>query len=127
MDTSEARQRLRDERSRLERLREEAGEGLAQEQDAGQAELTPLDQHPADAATNLHDREVGQSVVGGLDTGIAEIDEALHRLDAGTYGHCQDCGEPIPDERLEAVPATRYCTVHQALQEGADRAGSESG
>lgn len=40
---------------------------------------------------------------------IEEIDEALARLDAGTYGRCVDCGKPIPVERLEAVPASATC------------------
>jgi RNA polymerase-binding transcription factor DksA len=37
----------------------------------------------------------------------------LRRLDDGTYGSCQACGGDIGDERLEAVPATRFCIQHQ--------------
>ncbi len=40
---------------------------------------------------------------------VEEIDEALARLDAGTYGPCVDCGEPIPRERLDALPAAPCC------------------
>jgi DnaK suppressor protein len=40
---------------------------------------------------------------------IVRIDEALRRLDEGTYGICQQCGEPIPIERLEIQPYTPYC------------------
>jgi DnaK suppressor protein len=40
---------------------------------------------------------------------VAEIDQALERLDAGTYGRCVRCGRPIPDERLAAVPWAALC------------------
>ncbi len=40
---------------------------------------------------------------------VAEIDQALERLDAGTYGRCVRCGRPIPDERLAAVPWAAFC------------------
>jgi hypothetical protein len=42
----------------------------------------------------------------------------LDRLARGQYGRCEHCGRPIPDERLEAVPATRFCADDQALGEG---------
>jgi len=40
---------------------------------------------------------------------IEEIDAALERLDAGEYGTCPRCGEPIPAERLEILPYARHC------------------
>jgi DnaK suppressor protein len=40
---------------------------------------------------------------------VAEIDQALERLDEGTYGCCVACGEPIPEERLQAVPWAALC------------------
>lgn len=116
MEPSEARRRLTEERRRLSDLREQEAAALEDEQ-AGSGELTTVDQHPADAATQLHDREVDESVLGGLETGLAEVDEAFDRLDDGTYGRCQECGEPIADERLEAVPATRFCARHQPSSE----------
>ena len=42
-------------------------------------------------------------------TTVAEIDHALERIDAGTYGCCVACGTAIPDERLEAVPWAALC------------------
>jgi DnaK suppressor protein len=50
----------------------------------------------------------------------AELDQvvaALRRLREGTYGECLDCGEPIDERRLVALPATPYCTDCQALHE----------
>jgi DnaK suppressor protein len=40
---------------------------------------------------------------------VADIDEALDRIEAGTYGRCISCGDPIPGERLEAVPWAALC------------------
>jgi DnaK suppressor protein len=40
---------------------------------------------------------------------VAEIDQALERIDAGTYGRCVSCGESIPAERLQAVPWAALC------------------
>jgi DnaK suppressor protein len=42
-------------------------------------------------------------------TTVAEIDHALERIDAGTYGRCVTCGTAIPDERLQAVPWAALC------------------
>jgi DnaK suppressor protein len=40
---------------------------------------------------------------------VTDIDEALDRIESGTYGRCVSCGNPIPDERLEAVPWAALC------------------
>lgn len=48
---------------------------------------------------------------------VEEIEEALRRIDQGTYGFCQFTGEPIPLERLREIPWARYCTRHQSLAE----------
>lgn len=42
---------------------------------------------------------------------------ALRHIDDGTYGYCEDCGEPIDERRLMALPATRFCTACQAIHE----------
>lgn len=48
---------------------------------------------------------------------LNEIDAALHRLDSGAYGICSACSEPIPSERLEAVPAAALCMPCQQRHE----------
>jgi RNA polymerase-binding transcription factor len=48
---------------------------------------------------------------------LLEVDEALDRWRAGTYGICQGCGKPIPIERLEALPFTRFDTACQQARE----------
>lgn len=44
---------------------------------------------------------------------LSEIDNALHRMDEGDYGCCEDCGDPIGFKRLELYPTARYCVTHQ--------------
>ncbi len=48
-------------------------------------------------------------VAGDAQARMAEIDAALGRVDAGTYGHCEACQEPIPRARLEALPEATLC------------------
>ena len=50
---------------------------------------------------------------------VEEIDEALRRIDEGTYGQCVRCGKPIDEERLKAMPTARYDAKCQAAIEAA--------
>jgi DnaK suppressor protein len=54
---------------------------------------------------------------------VAEINEALRRMDEGTYGDCERCGKPIDERRLEALPAARYdaaCQSETETRQGLD-------
>ncbi len=63
----------------------------------------------ADHATDTHDREVGDSLEENAEQILREVDDALARIDEGTYGICKACGKDIPEERLEAVPYATLC------------------
>jgi DnaK suppressor protein len=52
---------------------------------------------------------------------IADLEEALRRLEMGTYGRCEGCGEPIDMNRLRLVPFTSFCLPCQKEQEGPSR------
>ena len=67
------------------------------------------DQHIADHASEMFDCEVDESLGENADQLVRDIDAALARLDEGTYGTCTRCGQPIPEERLEAVPYAVLC------------------
>jgi RNA polymerase-binding transcription factor DksA len=58
---------------------------------------------------NLLDQELGDALAARTRLFLAEIDAALARLDEGSYGRCETCGEAIPLERLEAIPHARTC------------------
>jgi DnaK suppressor protein len=66
-------------------------------------------QHMADAATAMHDRELDYGIADNERELLGDIDAALARIEAGTYGICPVCGRPIGEERLEALPWASLC------------------
>ncbi|HYP22361.1 MAG TPA: TraR/DksA C4-type zinc finger protein [Actinomycetota bacterium] len=117
MEDDKARQLLNDERTRLEGLRKRIDDPGVETQEDSLSELTTADQHPADVGSETFERTKNLSLQEDVDGRLADVDRALEKLDAGTFGTCETCGNPIPDERLEAVPGARYCVEHQAQQE----------
>lgn len=117
MDKAKASKRLEEERTRLQGIRDD----LQREQDEASvetaAELSSADQHPGDAGTETFEKEKNLSLLEQVDDELVQIEAAFERLDRGTYGTCQACGRPIGDERLEAMPATRFCIEDQAKAE----------
>ena len=119
MHTDEARQRLQDERTRLEGVRETfADEHLHDETETENlSELSGLGQHQADTGTETFEREKDLSILEQVEAELADVEHALRRLEDGTYGICEACGEPIDEARLEALPAARFCLKDQAAAE----------
>lgn len=60
---------------------------------------------------SILERELAAAAAARAREATEEIDAALARLDAGTYGICESCGAPIPVERLEAIPHVRLCVA----------------
>lgn len=127
MDTDLARQRLAEERERLDGVRSTFdAEGLTdQSENDSVGELSSYDQHQADLGTETFEREKDLSILEQVEAELADVEHALRRLDEGTYGTCEVCGKPIPEERLEAMPATRLCLEHQAQAEREVRISGE--
>ena len=119
MDADEARQRLEAERARLTQVKSDFdNENLTTEsEDENLSELSSVDQHQADVGTETFEREKDLSILEQVDAELADVEHALKRLDDGTYGTCEFDGKPIPEERLEALPAARFCVQHQAEAE----------
>lgn len=110
LDPAVARQLLDDERRRL--LGDQAQVDHDRGEEAGDA-LSRADQNPANLGTETEDAERDEGLRDDLEYLLGEVGAALGRLDDGSYGLCQRCGRQISDERLRAVPATRYCYEHQ--------------
>lgn len=123
MDKEHARAKLLAERKRLEEVRQAADRLSAGAAEAAQRELSSADQHPAELATETIERELDQSVMQAARAELAECEAALRRLDSGSYGLCEECGQPISEERLEALPFARYCLEDQAKLSRARRNG----
>lgn len=125
-EVAAVRARLEGERERIEAeiadVIEAGGLGAGSDQGMDR-ELSSADQHPADDATNVEYLEQDAGQVEALRAEVDDVDAALQRLDAGTYGRCVACGREIGDERLDALPATPYCIddAEKAQQEAALR------
>ena len=74
-------------------------------------------QDPADMAANAYTKELLISMSANDRVLLQLIDEALARVERGEFGECVNCGEPVPEKRLDAVPWARYCLKCQDLQE----------
>lgn len=71
------------------------------------SETSAFGMHQADAGSDAYDRDFALSILSQEQNSLYEIDEALKRIEDGTYGHCEICNKPIPQARLEARPFTR--------------------
>lgn len=73
--------------------------------------------HLADTASDTFLRERNMALRGNAEELIGQIDAALKRIEDGSYGTCQRCGQPIAAERLEALPYAAYCITCQGIVE----------
>ena len=88
--------------------------GLAKE---SAEEITNYSLHMADSGTDNFDRDFALSLLSSDQDAIYEIEEALKRIQKGTYGICEVTGKPIPRARLEAIPWTRFTVEAQSQLE----------
>jgi RNA polymerase-binding transcription factor len=107
MDPKRAAERLQAERSRIE-------QALATLGPPDDDELSDLDQHMADDATELFEEERDAGLAEKLREELAAVERAEQRVMSGTYGLSVETGEPIPDDRLEAVPWAERTVEEQA-------------
>ena len=116
------RQALQDLAARLRGevsgLRESAMRGVGGEA-SGNLSNTPL--HLADLGSETCEQEITVGLLQNEEQLLAAINAALQRLDKGTFGKCEQCGQPIPEERLNAVPYATRCVACQAKAEQATR------
>lgn len=111
MDDTNARARINAEKARVEGLINGLKGELGAENESDDAELSDYDQHPADTGTDTFERERDLGLLDDLEAEFRELEDALGRIDAGTYGVDEVTGEPIHPERLEALPAARTNVV----------------
>ena len=83
--------------------------GSAQEEEKG-----GLGNHLAEDGSNVMEAERISTISGDLSEVLGQVNAALERLDAGTFGTCQRCQKPINEERLEAFPYVAYCIECQS-------------
>jgi DnaK suppressor protein len=81
------------------------------------ADLSPggslsYDENFADSGQVAAEQGENTALLNQMREQLGDIDRALAKFDAGTYGVCERCGQSISEARLEAMPATRYCIQH---------------
>lgn len=106
MDPDRARELLASERERIER-------SLAKLRHLDTGELAD-EEDPANLASDLYQDELDEGLSDDLREELAAVERAEARLAAGTYGLSIESGEPIPDERLEAVPTAERTVEEEA-------------
>jgi RNA polymerase-binding transcription factor DksA len=99
------RSRLNGDVSHLadEALRSTGGEA------SGSLSNAPL--HMADLGTDNFEQEFTLSLLQNQEQALDEIREALRRIERGTFGQCEECHQPVPKARLQALPYTRHCVA----------------
>jgi RNA polymerase-binding transcription factor DksA len=93
-------------RGDLDRMTDEA---LRREMSGGSGSLSSVPLHMADLGTENYDQEFTLGLIENEQGTLDLINEALVRMERGTFGQCAECGEPISKSRLQAIPYARHC------------------
>jgi RNA polymerase-binding protein DksA len=117
INTERFRTDLEQRRARVLAVIEHRDHPESLEEEVGELVSSSADNHLADTATETYDREFDEGLEEDAARLLGQIDAALRRIDDGTYGICEVCGRPIPEERLEAVPYATLCIEDARKQE----------
>ncbi|MFA7302660.1 MAG: TraR/DksA C4-type zinc finger protein [Candidatus Paceibacterota bacterium] len=114
MDTAHIKRRLEEEKEKLETGMQSVGRKstvVPNDWEAAPAE-EGREADPVDQAEVIATRENDAAVLEALESQYDSILAALSRIDAGTFGLCEECSAPIADARLEANPSATTCALH---------------
>ncbi len=104
------RQSLRAIRARLRGdLDQLTDEALHRTSPESSGNLSSMPLHMADVGSENYDQEFDLSLIENSQTTLDQVQEALARVEAGTFGECIECSEPIAKPRLQAIPYTPHC------------------
>jgi DnaK suppressor protein len=108
-DLAAIRKRLEEERAELEERIDEIEANVFEKTQSDLTGEAGFDEDFADAGTATFDRERELSIQNNIRDLIEQINRAISRIDAGTYGTCERCGRPIDAPRLKALPHALLC------------------
>jgi YteA family regulatory protein len=121
LQKAELKQLLLEQKTSLTKLLASSDNyGLASALKESSGELSNYDNHPADNATDLFEKSKDLALNENTEMHLREVNEALSRIDSEDYGFCVHCNQPIPFERLQIIPETRFCISHSPEQEISD-------
>jgi len=119
---------IRQQKEKLLQLRDamvDSMAGVAQDTLRSRAEgseASAFGMHQADAGSDAYDRDFALSLLSQEQDALYEIDQALKRIELGTYGKCEMSGKQIPKARLEAIPFARFTVECQSQLEKQNKA-----
>jgi DnaK suppressor protein len=90
---------------------------MAELEDAADAATEERMSAPDDASAEIFEHERTLAVEGAFEDMLADVRHALHKLEAGSYGICDSCGQPIAMERLQARPQAAMCVPCKSHEE----------
>ncbi len=108
---------LEKRREILRNVNEFEDEALKKSRLDASGDLSSMPIHMADIGTDNYEQEFALGLMGSERKLLKEIDDALERIEQGTYGICEGTGKPIPKTRLEAGPWARYCVEYARILE----------
>ena len=112
------RERLVEEKAQiLQDLIRLKGSSLKKSIKDASGDLSGYSFHMADMATDLYDREFSLELAEGERKRLYDLDDAIKRVDEGTYGQCDKCGGLITKQRLKVMPQAQYCIKCQEEME----------
>lgn len=117
-DLAEFKRLLEDERTRLLEELEAMEEHTPEVEDQVGMDIGGgYDEDLADVASSTFEREKGLALESSVQQMLAQVEEALGRMEEGTYGICQRCGDPIDVARLRVLPFATLCIRCKELEE----------
>jgi RNA polymerase-binding protein DksA len=101
----------------LDNINHISADTLKQSQKDASGDISGYTYHMADVATDTYDREFSLGIASSERELIYELEDALKRIEEGTYGVCEDCKDWITKTRLKALPYARLCVKCQQKRE----------
>jgi DnaK suppressor protein len=95
-------------------------EALRRSQNETSGNLSNVPLHMADVGTENYDQEFTLGLIENEQATLEQVQSALNRIDAGSYGRCTECQEPIAKPRLQALPYTKHCIQCARKLEGGE-------
>ena len=99
-------------KAQLESLKQEYETRIAKIEDHLHNPQDELDEHWDDQAISMRQNDMRQNLLAEAQQNLTYVNNALMRIENGTYGECVECGEDIEEKRLDAVPYATLCMEH---------------
>ena len=101
----------------LDDIKHISDDTLKKSQKEASGDISGYTYHMADVATDTYDREFSLGIASNERKMLYELDDALKKIEEGTFGICEDCKNLIAKNRLKAVPHARLCVKCQQKRE----------